>query len=226
MNQEFNLALELDTSVRAHFLQGEEWLNFCEQGQLSRPLSYAGFEFRLALERLAIELLLRIRNGKFESEDQKYLHKVDNINNRIREIAGNQLEIDRKVDFMNLVMAKARIPFRIAKINLGQLAKHWHSCSDLCHISWTVVSKDTNFRESAYQMLVQTHEFLANTYKSVVTWFDLQEKLFVDLQTAFVSGEIGVDEVEQKLDETGVWGLYIAPDGTKQFAHDLKLAEQ
>jgi hypothetical protein len=57
---------------------------------------------------------------------------------------------------------------------------------------------------------------------SLIAWSRSREPWFADLEERYVGGQVDDQAVEAKLKETGVWGVYTAPDGTKTFAQDLK----
>lgn len=52
-----------------HFEEASKWLALSQEGHRTTPLVYSAFEFRLALERVAFDLLYQIRGSSFDESD-------------------------------------------------------------------------------------------------------------------------------------------------------------
>ena len=201
------LSLDRNAGREHHYLQGQAWLDFSDSGQHSSPLAYAAFEFRLTIERLILELLVRIRGDQLDPTDEKILSSFKKIENRIYELEGHQRHLDRKIDFINIVINQAGGSIKIAKINLGELSSHWHECSGLCHITWnlSVTGPDMSIRRNAFQTLIVIRDSLQAKLSSFIGWPQLHEPWFLELQNAYVQGTVNDEDVRSRLRETGVW---------------------
>jgi len=56
--------VDCDVTALYHFEQGKKWLDTARKSHSTSALAYCAFEFRIALERVAFELLLQIRGSK------------------------------------------------------------------------------------------------------------------------------------------------------------------
>lgn len=114
-----------NVTANYHYHQGKNWLSFSSDESLIDPLVYCAFEFRLALERVEFELLADIRGSKFNEYDFKCVTKVRNINRTINDLEVNQLILNRKLRFLNIVLKQAGCKsLPLAIIDLTTLKKH------------------------------------------------------------------------------------------------------
>jgi hypothetical protein len=218
-------SLNREGGLAFHYRQGLAWLQASETGAYSTPLAYAAFEFRLAIERVAFEFLVRVQGLEETKKELLKLRSFKSVERRIRQLAGHQREIDRAIEFINIVMREAGAKFTTAKVDVGRLSNYWHECSEFCHIFFTLASAAGNkdFAATAYEKLAEVEGFLGPLCNSVVSWWGKpEEPSFQELQAGFISGLIDEAKVTAKLRETGVWGLYTAPDGSKTLLQDLE----
>ena len=228
MNTQVQYALDREGSLSFHHRQGQAWLLGSAQGKHSTPVAYAAFEFRLALERIALEFLVRVQGVDQTKAELLKLRSFKSVEKRIYRVAGHQREIDRGIQFMNLVLGMAGAKFTLAQVDVGRLSKYWHECSDFCHIYFTIASVAANedLVASEYSLLREVDEYLNQVTSSIVSWSQPKEPWFRELQQGFISGRIGESEITAKLTETGIWGLYTAPDGTNTFVSELELGSR
>ena len=114
-------SLTRSRQIGYHCAEAELWLVASNSGVNTTPLSYAAFELRLEIERIAVELLLRLQGGRLLPEDVHSLGTFRRLEDRIYELAGHQRAIDRKVDFINLMLAALQLEQRVQRIHVGEL---------------------------------------------------------------------------------------------------------
>jgi hypothetical protein len=131
-----------NSDLMHHVNQGVVWLNVSAQGANTTALSYAAFEFRLAVERLAIHYWATLLNRKIETRDLSDISSFKTVERRIYQLGGHQQEINRHFAFMNILQDAISISQKFLVQNIGKLSKHWHYCSEFCHIAWTLSSGD------------------------------------------------------------------------------------
>lgn len=152
------MELPLVVSVRSmdlkhHLEQAKAWLSVCDGGKNTSYLSYAAFELRLAAERLVLQYWADLHPNGIEDKDLRDIRSFKSIQARIYELGGNQKEIDALFSFYQILMRLLQIPSKIVTPNIGRLQRHWHDCSELCHISWSIASYDTSAQQEQYLLL-------------------------------------------------------------------------
>jgi hypothetical protein len=143
------------TALDFHYRQGHVWLEASAEGKHTTPLAYAAFEFRLGMERVALELLVRIGGTANGKRLLKSSRSFTSLKKRIYQLGGRQAELDRNIDFMNCVLRLAGAQFQLAKVSIATLSKLWEECSEFCHVHFTLALASTNreFRTAAYAIL-------------------------------------------------------------------------
>ncbi len=218
------IAESRNVNAAFHFREGRKWLALSQKGHRTTPLAYCAFEFRLSLERVAFELLFQIRGSSFDENDLKASKKVKNIQNRIHDLEGNQLQLDRKFTFLRILLELAgNKRFKLAHVNLSILKKHWQFCSEYCHMQFSLPTSwgDSAFVEAAYKGLCDVSEFLTDINSSLLVWPKWEDAWITNLLNDFVDGKIDESVLISELKKKGVWGLFEAPDGKKTFLSDL-----
>jgi hypothetical protein len=223
--QNVNYHLDRSAALDFHYQQGLLWLSASIQGKHSTPIAYSAFEFRLALERIAFELLLRIEGGESPQALIEASRSFKRLEKKIYELGGHQRELDRKIAFSNILLRLSGASFQLGMIDVGTLSRLWHECSELCHINFTLAASASKheFGAACYEVLSETEQYLRGASKSLIGWPRSQEPWFVKLEREYIEGTIDDGVVEAKLGAISVWGLYTAPDGTKTFFEDLDL---
>lgn len=123
-------------------------------GEHTTLLSYAAFELRLEIERVALELLARMQ--RLTAEDWNTLQSFGKMEARIYQLEGHQRHIDRKIELSNVMLEALQVDWRLQPINLGELRRAWHECSELCHITWSLIAA-TPAADSARQEVFGGH---------------------------------------------------------------------
>jgi hypothetical protein len=184
-------------------------------------MAYAAFELRLEIERLALELLVRIRGGQLDPDDAQALRSFGRLENHIYELEGHQLTINRKVAFSNVMLDELHVPWRVQQINLGRLRQGWEECSEYCHITWSLLADSpgqTGLIERAFASLSEIQQYIRTVVDHGITWPRIADASFADLQEKYVGGEVGDIEVRDWLKKRGLWGRVTHPDGSSEFA--------
>ena len=214
-------SLTRSRQIGYHCSEAELWLAASNAGAHTTPLSYAAFELRLEIERIAVEFLVRIRGDKLLPEDLPALTKFRRLEGRIYDLIGHQRIIDRKVAFINVMLAALKIDQRVQRINVGELKEAWHDCSRLCHVEWSLVADSpmsSAVAAEAYEVISDIQRRIRNILDTGVTWFKLADESFAELQERYVSEEVDDEYVRSWFAERGLYGTIKSPDGTTSFA--------
>ena len=206
-----------------HHEQGCTWLDLSETGTYTSPLVYAAFEFRLALERLAFEILRHGVAGDIDEDDLKAMDSFGATEARIYARLGHQRAIDRQIEFINIVLELANTSVRITPFHIGTIRRHWHNCSALCHIQWTIGShfELDRFRAEALGDLAEARDYLATQFQAMISWPRIDQPEWVNLRDSYVAGTVEEAGVRARLGAVGVYGVIEKPDGTKVFANEF-----
>ena len=197
-----------------HLRQGIAWLSTSAEGENTAALSYAAFELRFAVERLAVHYWAALLDRKIEEHDLSDIESFKRVERRIYELAGHQGEIDGHFAFMRIVLGAMKIdaPFHTPKI--GTLSKHWHDCSVLCHIAWPLSSSDPELRKTSFAKLTEIAESLSAHIQSL-GWPVLKDAAFTDLRNRFIAGQATAEDVLVHVQRTGIWAKVEFPEGKK-----------
>jgi hypothetical protein len=197
-----------------HVNQGVAWLNVSAQGANTTALSYAAFEFRLAIERLAIHYWATLLNRKIETRDLSDINSFKTVEKRIYQLGGHQQKIDRHFAFMNILLDSLSISQKILAPDIGKLSKYWHLCSEFCHIAWTLSSfSDPQLHLKAESSLREIEQFLLIQVTSAGDWPRVNEANFNALRDRFVAGKSDDGEIRLYLKKIGVWARVEYSDG-------------
>lgn len=200
-----------------HVRQAVAWLSASAEGDNTAALSYAAFELRFAVERLAIHYWAELLDRKPEEQDLRDIESFKRVERRIYELGGHQRDIDDHFAFMRLVLGTMKIDMPLHTPQIGALSKYWHECSELCHIAWPLSCVVPEVRRSAFTALTKIAEALSEHVQSL-GWPILKDAAFVDLRNRFVAGKATTDQVLAYLQQIGLWARVDFTDGrTSQF---------
>lgn len=191
--------------LKHHFDQGVIWLDKCDGGANTVALSYAGFEFRLAIERLAIHYWVQLLGRTPKADDLQNIQSFDRVRKRILELAGHQKEINKHFEFMQVVLDLLEIDIRLTAPDLGQLHRHWKKCSELCHIAWTLSCGAPELRAASVHAMQETREHLLGYLNTQNAWPIIHDDSFAHLRDQFVAGTATSEHVKMYLEKTGLW---------------------
>lgn len=195
-----------------HVRQGIAWLAACAEGENTAALSYAAFELRFGIERLAVHYWRALLGRRPEERDLRDMESFKRIEKRIYELAGHQREIDGHFEFMRIVMNAMKIDIPLNTPQVGRLSSHWHECSALCHIAWPLASAVPDVRKTAFARLTEISHSLSDCVGSL-GWPVLHDAAFSALRTRFVAGTASVEDVVAHIHKTGIWARAEFPDG-------------
>lgn len=209
-------SLTRSRQIGYHCAEAESWLAASNGGVNTTPLSYAAFELRLEIERIAVELLLHIQGGRLLPEDVRSLGTFRRLEDRIYDLAGHQRLIDRKVEFINLMLAALQLDQRMQRIHVGELKEAWHDCSRLCHIEWSLVADSpmaAAVAQEAFGVISEIQSRVRHIVDAGVSWFKIADASFADVQTRYVEGDVDDVYVRTWFSERGLWSTVTDPDG-------------
>jgi hypothetical protein len=199
--------------LRHHFVQGATWLQESDHGTNTAALSYAAFEFRLTIERLALHYWRQLLERRPEREDFRDIRSFKRIEQRIYALGGHQREINGHFEFMRIVTNMLEIKGDLTTPDLGQLANHWHSCSELCHISWTLSCGVPQMQVAALESLKSVEKFITEQIGGLASWPIIHDPAFADLRDRYVAGKITPGDIEAYLKTVGLWTRIEYKDG-------------
>lgn len=212
MNVMANINTQHKTDLAHHLRQGTAWLAASANGEHTAALSYSAFELRFAVERLAVHHWAILLDRPIEENDMRDIEKFSRVQNRVYELAGHQKEIDGHFAFMRIVLDAMKIDIPLITPKIGELARCWHECSELCHIAWPLSCSATEVRKAAFLRLTEIAQSLA-TQVSSLGWPALRDAAFQALRNDFITGKASADDVLSYIRERGIWARAEFPDG-------------
>ena len=187
-----------------HVRQAVAWLSASAKGDNTAALSYAAFELRFAVERLAVHYWAALLDRKPEERDLRDIESFKRVERRIYELGGHQREIDGHFAFMRVVLGAIKIDTPFHTPQIGALSKYWHECSELCHVAWPLSCAVPEVRKSAFTALTKIAETLSAHVQSL-GWPVLRDAAFAELRNRFIAGEVTADDVLAHVQRTGLW---------------------
>lgn len=211
-------SLTRQAAIGYHLAEGEAWLAASNNGEHTTPLAYAAFELRLEIERVALELLARMQ--QLTADDWDTLQSFGRMEARIYQLEGHQRHLDRKIAFSNIMLEALQVPWRLQPINLGELRRAWHECSELCHITWSLIAATRaadSARQELFDGLSKVQAMLRSIVDRGIAWPRLEDPSFLELQERFINEQATKDEVLEWFGSHGLWARTVWPDGTADF---------
>lgn len=207
-----DVSIQHNPDLAHHVRQGIAWLSASAEGENTAALSYAAFELRFAVERLAVHYWAALLNREPEEHDLRDIESFKRVERRIYELAGHQKEIDGHFEFMRIVLGAMKMdtPFHTPKI--GGLSKYWHKCSELCHIAWPLSCSVSEIRKIAFANLIEISQSLS-AHVSSLGWPVLKDTAFTELRDKFIAGKASPSDVLAHVQETGLWARAEFADG-------------
>ena len=214
---EFDIKTTYESGLDHHLLQGREWLRASDEGERTAAVSYAALEFRFAIERLALHYWRILIDREPTHEELEKLRSFKAVEKKIYELAGHQREIDRHFEFMQIVTDAIQLPLRLQAPSISTLSRHWHLCSELCHIDWPLACSVKELRSEVFSTLGKVEENLVLSVNSLA-WPNIKDENFKTIRADYIAERIGADHVRGHLHRIGVWACYKPPgDGEPQF---------
>ena len=195
-----------------HVHQGAAWLSVSAEGENTAALSYAAFELRLAVERLAVHYWAVLLKQSSEEKDLRDIESFKQVERRIYQLAGHQKQIDGHFAFMRIVLSTLKFDFPLHSPWIGDLSKYWHQCSELCHIGWPLSCAVLEVRKVGFTTLTDIESSLLTQVQSL-GWPILNDAKFAELRNRFVAGEATTDDILAYVQQTGLWACVEFPNG-------------
>jgi hypothetical protein len=212
-----NLPDKHSADLLHHITLGNAWLADASGGERSVPLTYAAFEFRFAVERLAVQYWVALLRGTIEEKDLRDIEKFDRIQQRIYELGGHQKEINGHFDFMRIFVEALQLPIALNTPKIGELANHWHTCSKYCHIAWpldSIINPDLG--KEVFSQLGQVAASLQQQAGSL-GWPVLEDPSIIELRNRYIAGKATRADVWSFIEQKGLWARVTLPDGHNEF---------
>ena len=197
-----------------HLKQGSAWLVESEAGEKTTALSYAALEFRYQIERLAVHYWVDLLGEKRTRSDLKDIQSFNKLEAKVCELGGHQLQVNRHFEFMRVVFRMLKIDWDLRTPNVGQLRKHWHTCSSYCHIAWPLSSGALIVRQNAYASLVAVRDALAEQLSGLCSWPSIKDPAFEELRQRFLIERASSADVQSYLQASGIWARIDYPNGS------------
>jgi hypothetical protein len=124
------LSLSRHLGLDYHVAEARAWLGLGTDGQAFTPLAYAGFELRLAIERILLQYLYSSDPAGLKTEALRLTGKK--LERRIYQVAGNQRQVDARIRVVEILFEMLGKPGTLARPRLGDLARDWEYCSGFC----------------------------------------------------------------------------------------------
>ena len=195
-----------------HVRQGVAWLSASDEGENTAALSYAAFELRFAIERLAVHYWRALLNRRPQEQDLQDVRSFKRIERRIYDLAGHQREIDGHFEFMRIVLLAVKIDASCHTPRIGDLSRYWHECSELCHIGWPLACSVPEVRRIAFANLTDISESLSAQVSSL-GWPILRDASFGELRDRYIAGDVSAEDVLAHIQRTGLWARAEFTDG-------------
>ena len=87
------LSWKRNIAINYHYEEGKAWIANSRRGKRCTALSYAAFEFRLAIERIIFQYWYTINNNDINTENINDVRAFKRMQNKIYEIGGYQEKI-------------------------------------------------------------------------------------------------------------------------------------
>ena len=206
-----HLDLNHSAALSHHLSQARAWLSLSASDQNTAPLSYAALELRYAIERIAAHYLASMVVGTQDESELLNIGNFDKIQARIYELAGNQLQIDRGFEFARLLSELLGLEIPKAQPKIGSLRKHWHTCSQVCHIGWALVSMHGSVAADTFKELDQAHGEISAMVDGYNSLPRLDSDRMHPLQSEYISGKITDEDVIAFVKREGLRAEYTPP---------------
>lgn len=158
-----------ETSGDYHVAAGMAWRRYGEKDLLHSPLVYSAFEFRLGIERYALEiyyLILKdglISGAGFTNEELKKIDRFSSLIKLLHENAGNKSKLFRAFVF-NSVFTGVFSPLRkrLSIPDIGRFHDYWQRLSVYCHrqLQLKITWKSGDWIKKGYELLNEVESYL------------------------------------------------------------------
>lgn len=207
------VALQHSPALTHHVGQAEAWLNVAESGKNTSALAYAALELRFAIERLAVHYWAGLIVGTESEAELMEIGGFKAIESRIYGLAGHQREINKRFEFVEIMSSMLGIPLPKGRPNLPVLRKHWHTCSEMCHIGWALACVSSEIATQSYKLLATVKSDLQDLVTGLTGWPVILDPSTKQLERNFIDGVATPEDVRSRLSASGLHAQYTAaPD--------------
>jgi len=189
-------------------------MTLSESGRNTAAMGYAAYEFRLCIERIAYQYWRELLGNNLTEKDLADLKSFKSMENRIYGLAGHQQAIDRHFEFGRELLLVLRIDQRVSTPKFGVLSKHWHTCSELCHLSWTLVSANASVASERFSQLRAVEGCLAELLASPARWPQFSDPEFLALRERYINGAASSVDIDAYAKSKGLYAVYRPNDGS------------
>jgi hypothetical protein len=177
-----------------HFRQADDWLDYGNARFLDTPLIYACLETRLAIERVALELLVLLSEQQLPStQEERCRERIQDARKLIEEI---EPDYRKRMRFTSIVMEQIGGP-PIAEIDMEKLKQWWLDLSKYIHgqvrPEQSYASPDRQFQKEGYalvrEILGTCKEWFIRQNMGVLDVKDMQPEI-TEIYQKFQSGEL------------------------------------
>lgn len=200
-----------------HFDQGCRWLSGICSSEDTTAATYCAFEFRLEIERIAVQFLRAVDDAPVTVENLRRFSSFKRMERRIYEKDGHQAQINKKLEFIEILCGTLEMPIRPAIPDFGRLAELWDRCSDYCHVLWSMAAArdPVTLVAEAREHLNEVRDYLVQFTSPNLAWPGQLSPEFAELRDRFVRGEVSKEYVVAEIKRQGIWGEIEYPDGRR-----------
>lgn len=200
------------------FYEGKKWLAKSNVGTRSTALAYSAFEFRLALERIIFQYWYTLKEDDLVDKDIDDIRAFKTMQHRIYEISGHQKIINKRFEFARIPLEMLQIRQQLVTPNFGKMHDYWLKCSELCHVSWTIITSNGNgdIMKEQYEMLNETSTFIVESINGIVSWSKIISQPLKKMEKEFLEGKINKENVQDELKKGGLWGKVDFKDNVRK----------
>ncbi len=152
-------------SAEFHALAARAWLNSGQSSLSHSSLVYAAFEYRCAIERLAVELYSIMHRELPDVEDISRIQNFSSLLAKIRELGGgNEKLLYRTMLFNRIVCESAPIGKPLAIVSPSTLHDLWSRLSAFCHrqVSPVETWDSPQWVRQGYNLLNEVDDYLVD----------------------------------------------------------------
>ncbi|WP_158885189.1 hypothetical protein [Rhodanobacter sp. L36] len=201
-----NIQSQYSPEAADHLARGRAWLTESSSGDNCAAIAYAALELRFAIERLTVSYWYSLRNQEIQARDLHEIRSFKRVEKRIYELGGHQKEINGNFEFMRIMLEALKIDRPCETPKMGEIASHWHVCSEYCHIGWPLASIAPEVKSAAFVELTEVSESLLR-YVTSFGWPVFRDQATIHLRDKFVRGEISSEDVLDHFRKTGLYAV-------------------
>lgn len=200
-----------------HLSMGLYWLDQVSPPKGAIAISYSAFELRLETERLAFQYWLQVHKGRY-TEDQ-LLHDIrafKRLEQKVYDLGGKQDEINRHYELVRIFFEALGLPCEFVTPNLGNLNKHWKTCSEYCHVGWSLLWEDEGAIAAAKSELEGVACYLAAQIQGLIARPELPINTYEEKYQVlrdYLEGNATKEQVVAFIHTQGIWGKIEYTDG-------------